>query len=73
MTSLSRTDSLGGGPFTPTMSSKSLNGSLSNGIRLGRTGPMRIDMEPIYTALKAAIGDKMNLYTESIGAYMMGT
>jgi hypothetical protein len=75
MTSLSRTDSLGGGPFTPTMSSKQLNGSLSSnggGMRMGRTGPQRIDLEPIYTALKQAIGDKMGLYRDSVGAYMMG-
>ncbi|KIW03082.1 uncharacterized protein PV09_05727 [Verruconis gallopava] len=72
MTSLSRTDSLGGGPLTPTMSSKSLNGSLSGGMRLGRAGPPRIDLEPIYTQLKAAIGENMNLYRDSIGAYMMG-
>ena len=38
----------------------------------GRVGPTRIDLEPIYAQLKAAIGDKMSLYRDSVGAYMMG-
>ena len=48
------------------MSSK----SLPNGIRRG--GAARIDLEPIYAQLKSAIGDKMGLYRDSVGAYMMG-
>lgn len=70
MTSLVRTDSLNGaGPSTPTMSSKQLPGISQ---RPGRTGTMRIDLEPIYTALKAAVGENWNLYRESLGLYTMG-
>jgi transcriptional coactivator HFI1/ADA1 len=54
------------------MSSRSLNGSLSQSTRPGRTGASRIDLEPVYTALKAAIGDNWPLYRDSLGGYTMG-
>lgn len=34
--------------------------------------PPRIDLEPLYTVLKAAIGDHWGLYKESISLFVMG-
>lgn len=73
MTGLSRTDSLGGdNPFNISTNGTSNGNGNGNGIRMGKAIPPRLDLEPIYTQLKLAIGENMNLYRDSVGAYMMG-
>lgn len=32
----------------------------------------RIDLEPLYTSLKAAIGDNWTQYTEAVSLYILG-
>lgn len=34
--------------------------------------PPRIDLEPLYMAVKSAIGDNWGIYKESIGLFLMG-
>lgn len=34
--------------------------------------PPRIDLEPLYTAVKSAIGENWGVYKESIGLFLMG-
>lgn len=36
-------------------------------------GAQRIDLEPLYTNLKAAIGDNWGRYTDAIGLFLLGT
>jgi transcriptional coactivator HFI1/ADA1 len=34
--------------------------------------PARIDLEPLYTALKAAIGEYWNTYKDAVSGFVMG-
>lgn len=34
--------------------------------------PPRIDLEPLYTALKAAIGENWGIYKEAVSLFVMG-
>lgn len=59
---------------TPPLSSKTLPGSaslLGKTVKLPATVP-RIDTEPIYTALKAAVGDNWGDYKAALSAFLLG-
>lgn len=65
-----------GGSSTPILSSKTLpNSTLLQTQKTGKpavpTAP-RVDYEPLYSALKAGIGDKWHLYGETLALYMRG-
>ena len=49
----------------------SLQQSLSKAPKAATTAP-RIDLEPIYTGLKAAIGEHWAKYKESVGLFVIG-
>ena len=36
------------------------------------TGPQRVDIEPIYTSLKAAIGERWLDYKKALGKFIIG-
>ncbi|KAF5658435.1 transcriptional coactivator hfi1 ada1 [Fusarium heterosporum] len=61
---------------TPILSNKTLVGSLSGVPKIAKSSqiiPARIDLEPLYTALKAAIGnEKWTIYKESTSEFLIG-
>ncbi|KAF2420748.1 hypothetical protein EJ08DRAFT_528526 [Tothia fuscella] len=74
-----RSDSISGASITPTMTTKTLPGlsltaqsSSSARPKSGAPTAPRIDYEPLYTALKAGIGENWHLYGESIALYTRG-
>ena len=65
---LSRPDS-GSAPVTST---KTSNGSAPQKYTKALISVPRIDLEPIYTELKAAIGDGWTVYKESTSLFLLG-
>ncbi|CZS78492.1 unnamed protein product [Fusarium graminearum] len=61
---------------TPILSNKTLAGSLPGAPKIAKSSqiiPARIDLEPLYTALKAAIGnEKWAIYKESTSEFLIG-
>lgn len=60
--------------LTDTPTSKSLQTPISAKIN-GKTasgGVPRIDTEPIYTALKAALGDGFGTYRDTVAGFVLG-
>ena len=60
---------------TPILPPKTINSSAPSVPKTSsKTGyvPQRIDLEPLYTALKVAIGDHWGTYKESISLFVMG-
>ncbi|KAF4943860.1 hypothetical protein FGADI_13115 [Fusarium gaditjirri] len=61
---------------TPILSNKALAGSISGAPKIAKSSqiiPARIDLEPLYTALKAAIGnEKWAIYKESTTEFLIG-
>ncbi|KAI1036020.1 hypothetical protein LB505_006595 [Fusarium chuoi] len=61
---------------TPILSNKTLAGSISGAPKIAKSSqiiPARIDLEPLYTALKAAIGnEKWTIYKESTTEFLIG-
>jgi hypothetical protein len=61
---------------TPILSNKTLAGSISGAPKIAKSSqiiPARIDLEPLYTALKAAIGnEKWAIYKESTTEFLIG-
>ncbi|KAF9770388.1 hypothetical protein IL306_012073 [Fusarium sp. DS 682] len=61
---------------TPILSNKTLTGSVSGAPKIAKSSqiiPARIDLEPLYTALKAAIGnEKWTTYKESTTEFLIG-
>ncbi|SPJ77792.1 related to transcriptional coactivator HFI1 [Fusarium torulosum] len=61
---------------TPILSNKTLGGSLSGVPKIAKSSqiiPARIDLEPLYTALKAAVGnEKWAIYKESTSEFLTG-
>ena len=69
-TALSRTIST-----TPILPPKTISSSAPSVAKISsKSGhvPQRIDLEPLYTALKAAIGDEWGTYKEAISLFVMG-
>jgi transcriptional coactivator HFI1/ADA1 len=61
---------------TPTLSSKSLSitATSTQKPKASQIIPARIDLEPLYTALKAAIGsEQWAAYKESTSNFFLGT
>ena len=60
--------------MTPILPSKSIgaNGATSQKPSRKDQWPERINLEPLYMALKGAIGDNWTLYKESISLFVMG-
>jgi transcriptional coactivator HFI1/ADA1 len=58
---------------TPILPPKTIS-SISSAQKLSKSShvPPRIDLEPLYTALKAAIGEQWTTYKESLGLFAMG-
>ena len=65
---LSRPDS-GSTPVAPT---KTSNGLVPQKYTKALISVPRIDLEPIYTELKAAIGDGWAMYKESTSLFLLG-
>ncbi|CAD6500631.1 BgTH12-06340 [Blumeria graminis f. sp. triticale] len=61
---------------TPTLPSKSLNGPILNGTKISKPGigppPPRINLEPMYMAVKGAIGEHWPTYKEAIIQFLSG-
>lgn len=61
---------------TPILSNKTPAGSISGAPKIAKSSqiiPARIDLEPLYTALKAAIGnEKWAIYKESTTEFLIG-
>ncbi|KAG5756249.1 hypothetical protein H9Q69_000605 [Fusarium xylarioides] len=61
---------------TPILSNKTLAGSISGAPKIAKSSqiiPARIDLEPLYTALKSAIGnEKWAIYKESTTEFLIG-
>ena len=71
---LSRSDSISQPTLTPLTTTK-LNGSSapsSQKTLKPTNSAQRIDIEPLYTALKAAIGDRWATYKEAINLLVIG-
>ncbi|KAF4961992.1 hypothetical protein FSARC_9898 [Fusarium sarcochroum] len=61
---------------TPILSNKTLAGSVPGAPKIAKSSqiiPARIDLEPLYTALKVAIGiEKWTIYKESTSEFLIG-
>jgi transcriptional coactivator HFI1/ADA1 len=59
---------------TPILPPKSLISSAPSAQKISKSShvPPRIDLEPLYTALKAAIGEHWGIYKETIGLFVLG-
>lgn len=71
---LSRSDTISG-PITASLTNSKLNGA-SVPLPLKTTKSpntaQRIDLEPLYTSLKAAIGEHWGNYKEAISFFLLG-
>jgi hypothetical protein len=59
---------------TPILPPKTISAPASNAPKVSKSNhvPARIDLEPLYTALKSAIGEYWGTYKESISLFVMG-
>lgn len=59
---------------TPILPPKTLSSSAPNVSKVSKAQhiPARIDIEPLYTALKTAIGEHWGTYKESVSLFVMG-
>ena len=72
---LSRAATTGSGnASTPILPAKSLSTSVPSTQKAPKSGhiPLRIDLEPLYTALKLAIGENWGTYKDAISLFVMG-
>ncbi len=72
---LSRSDSISQPTLAPITTTK-LNGSSAPSSQKTikpTNSAQRIDLEPLYTALKAAIGDQWGTYKEAVNLLAIGT
>ena len=60
---------------TPILPPKPLSAQAPNVPKVSKSShvPPRIDLEPLYTALKTAIGEHWGTYKESISLFVMGS
>jgi transcriptional coactivator HFI1/ADA1 len=60
---------------TPILPPKSLSANAPSAQKVSKSShvPPRIDLEPLYTALKAAIGEHWATYKNAISLFVMGT
>jgi len=59
---------------TPILPPKTISSSATSAPKISKVNhiPARIDLEPLYTALKQAIGEHWGTYKESISLFVMG-
>ena len=57
---------------SPTLTSKPLPTGLSINQRNGKIPVPRVDLEPIYTQLKSALGDQWNDYKAAVNSFVCG-
>lgn len=58
---------------TPILPPKTLNSASQSAQKaVSKLIPPRIDLEPLYTALKAAIGEHWATYKEAVGLFVLG-
>ena len=57
---------------SPTLTSRPGPGSLSLGLKNGKIPIPRVDLEPIYTNLKTALGDQWSDYKTAVNAFVLG-
>jgi len=59
---------------TPILPPKTIGASAQSVPKVSKSNhvPARIDLEPLYTALKLAIGEHWGTYKESISLFVMG-
>ncbi|KAF2147407.1 uncharacterized protein K452DRAFT_217310 [Aplosporella prunicola CBS 121167] len=76
MASFTRSESAAEPASTPTLSNKtlSINGAALQPQKAGQllTRSPRIDIEPLYTALKAQIGEHWGAYKEAVSLFVLG-
>jgi transcriptional coactivator HFI1/ADA1 len=60
---------------TPILPPKTLSAPAPSAPKVSKSShvPPRIDLEPLYTALKTAIGEHWGTYKESISLFVMGS
>lgn len=58
--------------ISPTLTSRPAPGTLSIAPKAGKAPVPRIDLEPIYTQLKSALGEQWPDYKASINAFVLG-
>ena len=69
---LSRAATGSGDAVTPLISSKTILPPSITKAKASNHVPPRIDLEPLYTALKGAIGENWATYKEAVSSFMMG-
>lgn len=57
---------------SPSFTSKTLPTPQSSALKNGKVPVPRVDLEPIYTQLKAALGDQWADYKAAINAFVLG-
>ncbi len=72
---LSRSDSISQPTLTPLTTTKLNGASVPSSQKTTKptNSAQRIDLEPLYTALKAAIGDSWGTYKEAVNLLAIGT
>lgn len=58
--------------LSPTLTAKTLPTPQSSAQKNGKTPVPRVDLEPIYTQLKAALGDGWAEYKVAVNAFVLG-
>lgn len=71
---LSRSDSIAPSIPNPLNLSKINSTSLPTSTKAQKPNhaAQRIDLEPLYTSLKAAVGDNWKKYTDAVGLFLIG-
>ncbi|KAI4138902.1 MAG: hypothetical protein L6R39_006557 [Caloplaca ligustica] len=71
---LSRSDSIATSVLQPLNTSKINGASLPSSIKAQKpsNAAQRIDLEPLYTNLKAAVGDNWGKYVDAVGLFILG-
>ena len=57
---------------SPSITSKPLPAPLSISLKNGKAPVPRVDLEPIYTQLKSALGDQWADYKTAVNAFILG-
>ena len=58
--------------LSPTLASKNLPTPQSSAHKNGKTPVPRVNLEPIYTQLKAALGEHWAEYKTAVNAFILG-
>lgn len=58
--------------LSPTLANKAAPSPLTLTLKNGKAPVPRVDLEPIYTQLKAALGDQWADYKAAVNAFVLG-